>query len=406
MGRYKYRARTADGAMVSGTLDADGRAAVFSQLVNRRLVVVAIEEAKNLAAARTSLLLPFRRQSVGADTLIFFTYQLGAMLKAGLPLVRSLFVLEEEMSDSFLREVIRTVRENIETGESLSASLGMFPKVFNRLYVNMVSAGEQSGNIEEVLTRLAKYMDTMLRLRRKIRGALSYPAILVLVTIGVVTMLMIKVIPVFEEIYGSSNVELPVLTQTIIDISRFLRAYLLVIVGSLIVLATMAVWLYRTPPGRRMFQAVLLRLPIVGPLVRKNLLARIARTLGVLVSSGMPMLSAMTLVRQASNNMLFEEAIGNASREVERGETLSDSLRGAGQFSSMFLQMVSAGEETGKLPEMLSNLADFYENEVNVMADMLSTLLEPIFIVGVGGTIGVIVVAMYLPIFQLGKVMQ
>jgi type IV pilus assembly protein PilC len=165
-------------------------------------------------------------------------------------------------------------------------------------------------------------------------------------------------------------------------------------------------WIYRTPPGRKAFHKLFLKIPIIGELIRKNLLARIGRTLSVLVSAGMPMLTSLQLVKQATGNVLLEEAVERASKEIERGESLSHGLRGSGQFSSMFVQMVSAGEETGKLPEMLANLADFYENEVNVMADMLSSMLEPIFIVVVGGTIGLIVVAMYLPIFQLGRVLS
>ncbi|MGH7860384.1 MAG: type II secretion system F family protein, partial [Candidatus Binatia bacterium] len=167
-----------------------------------------------------------------------------------------------------------------------------------------------------------------------------------------------------------------------------------------------ATWFYRTPVGRKFFHRLMLKIPVIGVLIRKNLLARVGRTLGVLVSSGVPMLTALTLARQATGNVLLEEALETAAKEIERGQSLSGGLRTAGGFSGMFVQMVSAGEETGKLPEMLSNVADFYENEVNVMADMLSSLLEPIFIVGVGSTIGLIVIAMYLPIFQLGRVLQ
>ena len=406
MPTFRYRAKAANGSTITGTLDADGRNAVFTQLAARRLVVLNIEEARKDRTGKTSVLLPFRRQKVRTDSLIFFTYQLAAMLKAGLPIVRSLNVLEEEMTEAYFREVIRTVRESLEGGDAFSASLAKFPKVFNRLYVNLVAAGEQSGNLDEVLTRLAQYMDNMLRLIRKIRSALAYPVILVLVTIAVVTLMMVKVIPVFEDIYGGANIELPALTQTVITASRVLRQNLLVIFGVLITFVAGCMWFYRTPVGRKFFHRIFFKIPVIGVLVRKNMLARVGRTLGVLVASGMPMLTSLNLVRQAVNNALLEEALDKATREVERGESLSDAMRGAGEFSSMFIQMIAAGEETGKLPEMLSNLADFYENEVNVMADMLSTLLEPIFIVIVGTTIGVIVIAMYLPIFQLGRVLQ
>jgi type IV pilus assembly protein PilC len=402
MATFKYRAKAANGATISGVLEAEGRAAAFGQLSSRKLVVLNIEDA---AAKKRSNMVLFRRQKVKADQLIFFTYQLAAMLRAGLPIVRSLTVLEEEMSDAFFREVIRNVREHLEGGESFSGALGKFPKVFNRLYVNLVSAGEQSGNLDEVLQRLAQYMDNMLRLMRKIRSALTYPGILVLVTVAVVTLLMVKVIPVFEDVYGEANVDLPSLTMLVMNTSRFMRANLMTIFGGLIAIFVACVWIYRTPPGRKMFHKLFLKFPILGELLRKNLLARIGRTLSVLVSAGLPMLSSLQLVKQATGNVLLEEALDRAAKEIERGESLSHGLRGSGQFSAMFVQMVSAGEETGKLPEMLANLADFYENEVNVMADMLASMLEPIFIVGVGGTIGVIVVAMYLPIFQLGKVL-
>ncbi len=407
MPTFRYRAKSANGATVTGTVEADGRNAAFSQLLNRRLVVLAIEESKEAASRPTgfNLLLPFRRHKVRADTLIFFTYQLAAMLNAGLPIVRSFLVLEEELSELYFREVLRSVRSDLEGGSSFAAALGKFPRVFNRLFVNLVSAGEQSGNLDEVLKRLAQYMDGMLRLLRKIRGALAYPAVLVLVTIGVVTLLMVKVIPVFEDVYRGANVELPGLTQLIINLSRFLRSNAFVLFGVLVIFAVACNWFYRTPTGKKFFHRLLLRLPVIGILVRKSLLARVGRTLSLLVSSGVPMLTALNLVRQAAGNVIMEESVAAVAREIERGQSLSGSLRAAGGFSGMFVQMVSAGEETGKLPEMLSNVADFYENEVNVMADMLATLLEPIFIVGVGVTIGIIVIAMYLPIFQLGRVM-
>jgi type IV pilus assembly protein PilC len=407
MATFRYRAKAANGATVSGVLEADGRSAAFNQLLTRRLIVLNIEESKGAAekSAGIDFLMPFRRQKVKSDSLIFFTYQLAAMLNAGLPIVRSLTVLEEEMSEAYFREVIRAVRSELEGGSSFGAALGKFPRVFNRLYTNLVVAGEQSGNLDDVLKRLAQYMDNMLRLLRKIRGALAYPAVLVLVTIAVVTLLMVKVIPVFEDVYGSAGVDLPGPTMVVIAISRFLRLNLLAIFGGLAVLAVAANWFYRTPAGRKVVHRLSLRIPIIGELIRKNLLARVGRTLSVLVASGVPMLTALGLVRQAAGNVLIEEALANSAKQIERGESLSAALRSSGSFSGMFIQMVSAGEETGKLPEMLSNVADFYENEVNVMADMLSTLLEPIFIVGVGATIGAIVVAMYLPIFRLGKVL-
>jgi type IV pilus assembly protein PilC len=410
MAVYRYRAKTVTGSTVTGTLEADGRSAAFNQLVGRRLVVLNIEESSKAAAAAggsllSALLLPFRRQNVRPDSLIFFTYQLAAMLNAGLPIVRSLTVLEEEMSEPYFREVIRAVRSDLEGGSSFANALGKFPRVFNRLYVNLVAAGEQSGNLDDVLRRLAQYMDNMLRLYRKIRSALAYPVVLILVTVAVITLLMVKVIPVFEDVYSSAGADLPGLTLVVVTLSRFLRTNLFLIFGSLILLAVALTWFYRTPVGRKYFHKLSLRVPIIGELVRKNLLARVGRTLGVLVSSGIPMLTALNLTRQATNNVPLEESLETAAKEIERGQSLSGGLRSGGGFSSMFLQMVSAGEETGKLPEMLSNVADFYENEVNVMADMLSSLLEPIFIVAVGSTIGVIVIAMYLPIFQLGAVL-
>ena len=407
MATYRYRAKSINGSSITGTLEADGRDAAFSQLLARRLVVLNIEEAKAAAttAASSAFLLPFKRQKVRTDSLIFFTYQLSAMLGAGLPIVRSLSVLEEEMSEPYFREVIKTVRGDIEGGEAFTGALSKFPKVFNRVYVNLVSAGEQSGNLDDVLKRLAQYMDNILRLMRKIRSALAYPVILSLVTVVVVTLLMVKVIPVFEEVYSGANVELPGLTQLVIDTSRFMREYFLAIFGGIIGIAAAGYWFYRTPYGRKLFHTYILKIPVIGLLIRKNLYARVGRTLAVLVASGVPMLATLNLVRQAAGNVILEEAIASIAKEIERGHSLSTGMRQTGVFSSMFVQMVSAGEETGKLPEMLSNVADFYENEVNVMADMLATLLEPIFIVGVGSTIGFIVIAMYLPIFQLGRVL-
>jgi type IV pilus assembly protein PilC len=407
MATYKFRAKAINGSSVSGTLEADGRDAAFSQLLARRLVVLNIEEARAAKSKETSAwLLPFRSQKVRSDSLIFFTYQLAAMLSAGLPIVRSLTVLEEEMAEPYFRHVLKAIRGDIEGGEGFSAALGKFPKIFSRVYVNLVSAGEQSGNLDDVLKRLAQYMDNLLRLMRKIRSALAYPAVLVVVTIAVVTLLMVKVIPVFEDVYSGANVELPSLTQLVITTSRFMRMNLLAIFGSLVLLVVLATWFYRTPVGRKLFHKGFLKIPVIGVLIQKNLYARVGRTLSVLVASGVPMLATLNLVKQIAGNVILEEALEVVAKDIERGHSLSGGLRNSGVFSSMFVQMVSAGEETGKLPEMLSNVADFYENEVNVMADMLASLLEPIFIVGVGSTIGFIVIAMYLPIFQLGRVLS
>ncbi len=407
MATYRFRAKAINGSSVSGVLDADGRDAAFNQLLARRLVVLNIEEAKAAASTQPSpWLLPFRRQKVRADSLIFFTYQLAAMISAGLPIVRSMSVLEEEMAEPFFRQVLKTIRGDIESGEGFAAALGKFPKVFNRVYVNLVSAGEQSGSLDDVLKRLAQYMDNLLRLMRKIRSALAYPCVLVLVTIVVVTLLMVKVIPVFEDVYSGANVELPGLTKLVMSTSRFMRVNLLAIFGSLLGIGLLSSWFYGTPRGRKWFHKMFLKIPVIGVLIQKNLYARVGRTLSVLVASGVPMLATLSLVRQAVGNMILEEALDTVAKEIERGHSLSGGLRHSGAFSPMFVQMVSAGEETGKLPEMLSNVADFYENEVNVMADMLASLLEPIFIVGVGTTIGVIVIAMYLPIFQLGRVLS
>ncbi len=406
MSTYRYKAKALNGTSVTGTLEADGRDAAFSQLLARRLVVLNIEEAKAATTSATSAwTLPLRSQKVRADSLIFFTYQLAAMLSAGLPIVRSLTVLEEEMAEPYFRHVLKTIRGDIESGEGFSASLAKFPKVFNKVYVNLVAAGEQSGNLDDVLKRLAQYMDNILRLMRKIRSALAYPCVLVLVTVAVVTLLMVKVIPVFEDVYSGANVELPAPTQLVITTSRLLRMNLLAIFGSLVGIVVLLSWFYKTPRGRKMFHQLFLKIPIIGVLIQKNLFARVGRTLSVLVASGVPMLATLNLVKQAAGNVILEEALDKVAKDIERGQSLSGGLRNCGVFSAMFVQMVSAGEETGKLPEMLSNVADFYENEVNVMADMLASLLEPIFIVGVGTTIGFIVVAMYLPIFQLGKVL-
>jgi len=324
MATYKFRAKAINGSSVTGTLDADGRDAAFSQLLARRLVVLNIEEAKAAGAGGTSpWLLPFRRQKVRSDSLIFFTYQLAAMLGAGLPIVRSLTVLEDEMAEPFFRHVLKTIRSDIEGGEGFSASLAKFPKVFNRVYVNLVSAGEQSGNLDDVLKRLAQYMDNLLRLMRKIRSALAYPAVLVLVTIAVVTLLMVKVIPVFEDVYSGANVELPSLTQWVINISRFMRLNLLAIFGSLLVFVILNNGGYRilkqrtkALQGHAAQTGIYVAMDLVEPSVDY---VGLARSLGVAAERAKTVHEATDLVAQGlkgNTSLLIDVALDRAFKPM------------------------------------------------------------------------------------------
>ena len=340
---------------------------------------------------------------VPTKDIVVFTRQLSTMIDAGLPLVRSLDVLAEQQKNKTFHTTISQVKESVESGTSFADALAKHPKVFSNLFVSLVRAGEAGGVLDVVLKRLADYLEKMESIKRKIKGAMVYPAIVVGTAIIVLGIVIVFVVPVFAEMFKDMGTTLPTLTQIIVDVSHFTRRNIIYILIAIALLWTAIIVSYkRSEKIRRLYDAFLLKMFLIGNLIQKTAIARFCRTLATLTSGGIPILDGLQITAKASGNKIIEESILRARHEVSQGQTLADPLRKEPKiFPPMVTQMISIGEQTGALDDMLNKIADFYEDEVDVAVSALMSALEPLMIVFLGGTVGVIVVAMYLPMFKL-----
>lgn len=340
---------------------------------------------------------------VSLRDLVVFTRQFATMIDAGLPLVKSLEVLSSQQSNAKFKDIISRIKEEVEGGATFSDSLAKHPKVFNSLYVNLARAGETGGVLDVVLLRLANYLEKIDALRRRIKAAMIYPAIVIVVAAAVLSVVILFVVPVFAELFKDLGTTLPVLTQIVVNVSLFVRNNIFYVAISLVLIVILLILSYRRSyQVRRLADAFLLRLWIVGDLILKTAVARFSRTLSTLTAGGIPILDGLEITARASGNLVIEEAILGARKSVSEGQTLAEplSLR-PNIFSPMVVQMISVGEQTGALDEMLSKIADFYEDEVDVAVAALMSALEPLIIVFLGITVGIIVISMYLPMFKL-----
>jgi type IV pilus assembly protein PilC len=400
MPSFTYTAReTATGKEVRNTVEAATEQAAISALLNRNLLVLAIQE-KIGTKGKT------KGGKVGLADLVMFTRQLATMVDAGIAIVQSLQALRDQTTNKVMRDVISDVCTRVESGESFSEALQKHPKAFNRLYVAMVSAGEKGGLLAEILARLATYLENAERLRKKVKTALMYPTAVTCVAIGITVFLLIKVIPVFKEVYSGFGAKLPGPTQVLMDLSDALRDYfyLFIIAAAGIIWG----WLYfiKTKKGREFWDAKRIKLPIFGQIAHKICLARFTRTLASLVRSGVPILEVLQIVSQTVGNVVMEKAIKVASTDIEHGEGISAALGKNPIFPIMIIRMMSAGEQTGNIDTMLERVADFLDEEIDTTLSGLMSLLEPILIVVLGVVIGGMVICMFLPIFNLANIVS
>jgi len=335
--------------------------------------------------------------------IVVFTRQLSTMIDAGLPLVRSLDVLAEQQTNAVFKKSIIQIKESVEAGSAFADSLGKHPKIFSNLYVSLVQAGEAGGVLDVILKRLADYLEKMESIKRKIKGAMVYPAIVIGVAVAVLAIVIIFVVPVFAEMFKDMGTTLPTLTQIIVDISSFTRNNIIyILIGMAAVFFAVVISYKRSEKVRRLYDAFLLKTFLIGNLIQKTAIARFCRTLATLTAGGIPILDGLQITAKASGNRIIEEAILRARAEISQGTTLADPLRREPKiFPPMVTQMISIGEQTGALDDMLNKIADFYEDEVDIAVTALMSALEPLMIVFLGGTVGIIVVSMYLPMFKL-----
>ncbi len=402
MATFKYQALDGSGKVVSGEIDAPDQMGAAALLMNRNLVVTEVR----MAAARKVAAKRYQGGSVKSQDMVVFTRQLATMMSAGLPLVQCMTALEEQTESKAFRPILHNVTERIEGGDSFSQALAQHPKVFTQLYVSMVEAGEAGGMLSEILDRVASYLESTARLKKKVKSAMSYPVIVCCIAIGISLFLIMKIIPIFADIYKDFGAKLPGPTQMLINFSNLLRAYFLFFVLGTGAFIFLLVKLKKTKRGTEIWDRVKLHLPLFGKLIHKISMSRFARTFAALLRSGVPILEVLRIVGQSSGNTQVEYAVVATAKNIEKGDSLALALGQHKIFPPMLVRMVAAGEQTGKVDTMLEKISDFYDEEIEATLSALTSLIEPLLIVFLGVVVGTIVVCMFLPIFKLNEVVQ
>jgi type IV pilus assembly protein PilC len=395
---YKYEGKTLKGQIKKGEFEAPDEGGVRVYLRQQNIIPIKITP----KGKEFTFSLPFGKK-VQQRAIAIFTRQLATMIDAGLPLVQSLEILSVQQEQKVFKDIIRQIREDVESGSTFAGALKKHPTAFDDLYTNLVVAGEEGGILDNILLRLAGYIEKAEALKKKVKSAMVYPATIVGVAVIVVFILMIFVIPVFEDMFKGAGQNLPLPTLIVIGMSKLIKKYVFVVIPVLILLGFLFHRYRKTESGRALIDRLLLKLPVFGPLLQKISVARFSRTLGTLVSSGVPILDGLSIVSKTSGNRTIEVAILNARSSIREGETIAEPLGRSGMFPPMVIQMISVGESTGALDSMLSKIADFYEEEVDVAVGNLTSLLEPFLMMFLGVVIGGVVIAMYLPIFQMAS---
>ncbi len=400
MAEFVWEARARTGEVRTGKMEAESEDAV-----NQRLRAQQLSPTKVKKKARE-----FSFQlgtGVGLKDLVTFTRLFATMIDAGLPIVQCLDILQGQTENKAFAVILRDVKSSVEQGATFSDSLRRHPKVFDHLYTNLVQAGEVGGILDTILNRLAVYIEKAMKLRQQLRGAMVYPSIVVTVFFAVLSILLIFVIPGFENMFkdfGAKD-ELPALTRAVMIVSRWFVSNVPFLFLGLVGGGFGLSYIYRTPKGKKFFHRLMLNLPVMGMVIRKISVARFTRTLGTLLSSGVPILDALEIVAKTAGNVIVEEAIMYARAKISEGKNMAEPLLQTDVFPPMVVQMVGVGEQTGALDTMLNKIADFYEQEVDVAVSAMTSLIEPVMMVGIGGTVGVVLIAMYMPIFSIaGKI--
>lgn len=402
MPNFKYKARNNMGKVIEGTIVADNENGVASALRQKRLEVVSVSPAGGLGSMWAAM--NKKGGKVTTKDVVIFSRQFSTMVNAGLPILQGLTIVAEQAENPDFRAVMTKVRDDISNGVPLSDAMAKYPKVFSTLYVNMVKAGEQGGILDVIFERLSEYLEKAEGVSRKVKSAMMYPVVVMSVACLVVIFLMVKVVPTFRDVFASFGAKLPAPTQFLIDVSDFLASKKSLLIVVFMAVAWFVISMYRkTKAGAYNWDKMILSLPTFGVLVQKAAVAKFARTLGTLIKSGVPIMDALETVAKTSGNLVLERAVFNARDSVREGKTLTQPLKESKVFPPMVTQMINVGEETGALDTMLSKIADFYEDEVDAAVEGLTSIIEPILIVFLGVTIGFIVVAMFMPMFEIGN---
>jgi len=395
---FKWEGKTLKGTIKKGEMEAPNEGAIRIHLRQQNMIPTKIAA----KGKEIKISLPFGKK-VHQRSIAIFTRQLATMIDAGLPLVQSLEILSSQQEHKIFKNILRGIREDVEGGSTFAGALKKYPATFNDLYTNLVVAGEEGGILDNILLRLAAYIEKAEALKKKVKSALVYPSVIVGVAIFVVMILMFFVIPVFSKMFEEAGSQLPLPTLVVVVISKFAQKYIFIVIPAVILFFYLFKKYHQTEGGKRVLDGLLLKLPVFGPLFQKIAVARFSRTLGTLVSSGVPILDGLNIVSKTAGNKVIETAIMNARASIREGETIAEPLARSNIFPPMVIQMIAVGESTGALDSMLSKIAEFYEEEVDVAVANLTSLLEPILMIFLGVVIGGVVIAMYLPIFNMAS---
>ena len=396
MQEWVWEARTRTGEVRKGVMEADSESSVQNRLKAQALTPTRVKKKPR------EINITFG-SPVSEKELVVFIRQFATMIDAGLPLVQCLEILSQQGDNKAFNRILKDVKGTVEQGSTFSEALRRHPRVFDDLFVNLVAAGEMGGILDTILQRLAVYIEKRVKLKRQVRSALVYPTGVLIVAIGVMGVLLGFVIPSFQAMFADMGAgdDLPAMTQFVVDLSEFFLGNFVWIVLAIVLISVSIAYSYRTPGGKKFWHRFLLEVPVLGPVMRKIAVSRFTRTLGTLLASGVPILDALDIVSKAAGNVIVEEAIRVTSDKIREGRTMAEPLMETKVFPPMVVQMIGVGEQTGALDQMLNKIADFYEEEVDVAVAGLTAMMEPIMMVGIGGMVGFMLIAMYMPIFGL-----
>ncbi len=397
---YLWKGKDRHNKNKKGEMDAPSEDVVRSELTRRKITSAKIKKKPKDLFENVSFMQPKVKES----DIIIFCRQFSTMIDAGLPIIQCLDILYAQNDNKTFKKMLKDVKSNVESGQTLAEALKKYPKQFDDLFVNMIAAGEAGGILDMILRRLSAYLEKAAKLKSKIKGAMTYPLVTMVIAIVVVAIIMVFVIPVFEEMFSGMGSALPAATQIVVNMSRAIKANIFYIIGATIIFIYAIRRFYRTDKGTILMDDLLLKLPLFGDLIRKAAVAKFTRTTGTMLSSGVAILDALEIVAKTAGNKTIEKAIFDTRTAIAEGRTMSDPLAESGVFPSMVCQMIAVGESTGALDAMLTKIAEFYEEEVDQAVENLTALIEPFMIVFLGVVIGGLVVAMYLPIFKMASV--
>ncbi len=396
---YLWEGRTIRGELKKGEMEAPDEAAIRSQLRRKGLKSIEVKtKPKDLLES-----VPFLKQKVKGKDVVIFSRQFSTMINAGLPIVQCLEMLGNQEQNKTFKAIILKVKEDIEGGATLSEALAKYPDIFDQLFVNLVAAGEAGGILDKILMRLSSYLEKAMKLKSKVKGAMTYPAAVLGISVAVVALLLLKVIPVFQQMFEGMGRALPAPTQFLIDASKFMQSYFLYMVGAVVLIVFAFRRYYKTEVGRLKIDTLVLKAPVFGPLLKKVAVAKFSRTLSTMMSSGVPIIEGLDIVSKTAGNKVIEIALIETKKSISEGKTIAEPLLESGIFPSMVVQMIAVGENTGALDSMLAKIADFYDDEVDAAVDSMTALLEPFMMVFLGTVVGGMIIAMYLPIFQMAS---